>query len=166
MNAHTRKETNYQQDIRWRANRSYTPWHHFSLLVFPGGINPKHPNKIQNVDQTSPKYPSLLSAYAGITSRSQGEAERYVGSLCMIGPGLVVVEKFFRRHRRRRRRPQVLVQDWLVQDWQVQDWLVQDWLVHYWLVQDWLVHYWLVHYWLVQDWLVHYWLVQDWLVHN
>ena len=39
-------------------------------------------------------------------SRSEGEAERDIGSPCMIGPGLVVVEKFFRsrRHRRRRRR--------------------------------------------------------------
>ena len=64
------------------------------------------------------------------TPRSEGEAERDIGSPCMIGPGLVVVEKFLRR----RRRPQVLVQDWLV---------------HYLLVQYWLVHYWLMHYWLV-----------------
>ena len=37
-------------------------------------------------------------------SRSEGEAERDIGSLCMIGLGLVVVEKIFRRRRRRRRR--------------------------------------------------------------
>ena len=36
--------------------------------------------------------------------RSEGDAERDIGSLCMIGLGLVVVEKFFRRRRRRRRR--------------------------------------------------------------
>ena len=36
-------------------------------------------------------------------SRSEGEAERDIGSLCMMGLGLVVVEKFFRRRRRRRR---------------------------------------------------------------
>ena len=36
--------------------------------------------------------------------RSEGEAERDIGSTCMIGPGLVVVEKIFRRRRRRRRR--------------------------------------------------------------
>jgi|AACY02.8.fsa_nt_gi hypothetical protein len=49
--------------------------------------------------------------------RSEGEAERDIGSPCMIGLGLVVVEKFFRRRRRRcrrRRRPQVLVHQWLV----------------------------------------------------
>ena len=40
-----------------------------------------------------------------VTSRSEGEAERDIGSPCMIGLGLVVVEKFFRRRRRRRRRP-------------------------------------------------------------
>ena len=35
--------------------------------------------------------------------RSEGEAERDIGSTCMIGPGLVVVvvEKIFRRRRRR-----------------------------------------------------------------
>ena len=37
-------------------------------------------------------------------NRSEGEAERDIGSPCMIGLGLVVVEKFFRRRRRRRRR--------------------------------------------------------------
>ena len=31
--------------------------------------------------------------------RSEGEAERDIGSPCMIGLGLVVVEKFFRRRR-------------------------------------------------------------------
>ena len=36
--------------------------------------------------------------------RSEGEAERDIGSPCMIGLVLVVVEKFFRRRRRRRRR--------------------------------------------------------------
>ena len=36
--------------------------------------------------------------------RSEGDAERDIGSPCMIGLGLVVVEKFFRRRRRRRRR--------------------------------------------------------------
>ena len=34
--------------------------------------------------------------------RNEGEAEWDIGSTCMIGPGLVVVEQFFRRHRRRR----------------------------------------------------------------
>ena len=38
-------------------------------------------------------------------NRSEGEAERDIGSPCMIGLGLVVVEKFFRRRRRRRRPP-------------------------------------------------------------
>ncbi len=42
--------------------------------------------------------------------RSEGEAERDIGYLCMMGLGLVGVEKSFRRHRHRRRRPQVLVQ--------------------------------------------------------
>ncbi len=52
-----------------------------------------------------PKHsPSLLSADAGAIRRSEGEAERDIGSPCMIGQGLVVVEKFFRRRRRRRRR--------------------------------------------------------------
>ncbi len=37
-------------------------------------------------------------------NRSEGEAERDIGSPCMIGLGLVVVENFFRRRRRRRRR--------------------------------------------------------------
>ena len=37
-------------------------------------------------------------------NRSEGEAERDIGSPCMIGLGLVVVEKFFRRRRRRCRR--------------------------------------------------------------
>ena len=54
--------------------------------------------------------------------RSEGEAERDIGSPCMIGLGLVVVEKFFRR--RRRRRPQVLVHQWLVHQWLVHQWLV------------------------------------------
>ena len=40
----------------------------------------------------------------GFICRSEGEAERDIGSPCMIGLGLVVVEKFFRRRRRRRRR--------------------------------------------------------------
>ena len=35
------------------------------------------------------------------SNRSEGEAERDIGSPCMIGLGLVVVEKFFRRRRRR-----------------------------------------------------------------
>ena len=35
---------------------------------------------------------------------SEGEAERHIGTPCMIGLGLVVVEKIFRRRRRRRRR--------------------------------------------------------------
>ena len=34
-------------------------------------------------------------------NRSEGEAERDIGSPCMMGLGLVVVEKFFRRRRRR-----------------------------------------------------------------
>ena len=37
-----------------------------------------------------------------LAHRSEGEAERDIGSPCMIGLGLVVVEKFFRRRRRRR----------------------------------------------------------------
>ena len=37
-----------------------------------------------------------------IIGRSEGEAERDIGSPCMIGLGLVVVDKFFRRRRRRR----------------------------------------------------------------
>ena len=36
-----------------------------------------------------------LSADAGAIGRSEGEAERDIGSTCMIGPGLVVVEKIF-----------------------------------------------------------------------
>ena len=36
--------------------------------------------------------------------RSEGEAERDIGSPCMIGLGLVAVDKFFRHRRRRRRR--------------------------------------------------------------
>ena len=38
-------------------------------------------------------------------NRGEGEAERDIGSPCMIGLGLVVVEKIFRRRRRRRRHP-------------------------------------------------------------
>ena len=44
-----------------------------------------------------------LQPYTAQHNRSEGEAERDIGSPCMIGLGLVVVEKFFRRRRRRRR---------------------------------------------------------------
>ena len=69
-------------------------------------------------------HPAVLHGFPLSLHRSEGEAERDIGSLCMIGLGLMVVEKFFRRRRRRRRRrPQVLVHQWLVHQWLVHQWL-------------------------------------------
>ena len=77
-------------------------------------LPPANPNRLENMPRgvgTISTPAEFLSIFFEISllltsgsHRSEGEAERDIGSTCMIGPGLVVVEKFFRRRRRRRRR--------------------------------------------------------------